>query len=175
MQPSIDNSPVVDAVSLRVLVIDDHRTMRQIIRDLLGQVGIKSVEEAASGEEALAFLRRPRAEHPDVIICDLHMDNIDGIEFCNIARRSKTIQDRGIPILILTGERDDFVHEVAQQVGAAAVLTKPISARDLLQQIRIAVGFSVGADCSPEGEERPSRSGGGTTPLRPATGTCVSG
>ncbi len=59
--------------SIRVLVVDDQRTMRSIIRQLLGRVGISNVTEAEHGEEALAVLRNPAMDTPDVIICDLHM------------------------------------------------------------------------------------------------------
>ncbi len=59
--------------SIRVLVVDDQRTMRLIVRQLLGRVGISNVAEAEHGEEALAYVRNPATETPDVIICDLHM------------------------------------------------------------------------------------------------------
>ncbi len=134
---SSDNA--MDAI--RVLVIDDYQSMRSIVRQLLAQVGIHSVDEAANGIEALDLLTNPRAADPDVIICDLHMDGMDGMEFCNRLRRDESIRDRHIPVLILTGESDDLMLEVTQQTGATAVLRKPISAPDLLQHIQSAIGF----------------------------------
>ncbi|MCH7887748.1 MAG: response regulator [Proteobacteria bacterium] len=74
------------AVSIRVLVIDDQRTMRDIIRHLLGQVGIHDIEEAENGEEAVDLICRPGFVQPDIIICDLHMKKMDGMEFCNKMR-----------------------------------------------------------------------------------------
>lgn len=130
--------------SIRVLVVDDHGTMRKIIRSLLHNVGIDDVTEAANGEEALEVLRQKRVKDPDVIICDLHMDKMDGTEFCNLARRDENIRKRAIPVLILTGDDDELIHDVALQLGAKAVLTKPISAPDLLREIQSAVGFAVG-------------------------------
>ncbi len=146
MHSRTDISYRTSAISLRALVIDDEPDMRQVIRALLRRIGIEDVEEAVSGEEALAFLENPRSVGLDVIISDLHMKNMDGIEFCNRTRRNKDIHDRGVPILILTGGGDELVHEAAQRVGAAAVLTKPISANDLLRHIRIAIGLSVGTN-----------------------------
>lgn len=127
----------VDDIS--VLVIDDQRSMRSIVRQLLSQVGIHDIQEAPNGEEALKFLNQPSNEDPDIIICDLHMDKMDGMEFCNQVRRDK---DRVIPIIILTGDSDAFLHEVSKQVGAVAVLTKPVSAPELQEHIQTAIGFA---------------------------------
>ncbi len=69
------------ATSIRVLVIDDHRTMRQIVRRLLGQIGIHDVEDAEDGAAALKILHSPQAKQPDLIICDLHMEKMDGMDF----------------------------------------------------------------------------------------------
>ena len=63
------------------------------------------------------------------------------MELCNKLRLSKQEAIRGIPVPILTGERDRMPLEVAKQVGATAVLAKPISAPDLCQHIESAVGF----------------------------------
>ncbi len=129
--------------SIRVLVVDDQRTMREIIRRLLGQIGIHDVDDAADGEEALEKLHDLTADKPDVIICDLHMDKMDGMDFCNHVRRDKNDTVRAIPVIILTGEQDTFVHDVTKQVGATTVLVKPVSAEDLKAQIQAAVGFTI--------------------------------
>ena len=127
------------AGDIRVLVIDDQRAMRSIVRQLLSQIGIHDVEESRNGEEALKILNQPSNEDPDVIICDLHMDKMDGLEFCNQVRRDK---EHIIPIIILTGDSDEFLHEVSRQVGAVAVLTKPVSAPELQEHIQTAIGFA---------------------------------
>ena len=133
-----------DEASLRILVIDDHKTMRLIIRQLPGRVGISNISEAEHGEQTLAMLRAPRANIPDVIICNLHMKIMDGMEFCNQLRRSEDARHRAIPILILTGDEDEMLHAVSRQVGAAKILMKPIAANDLLTEIRAVVGFDAG-------------------------------
>ncbi|MCH9052038.1 MAG: response regulator [Proteobacteria bacterium] len=132
----------IQAVDISVLVIDDQRAMRSIVRQLLSQIGIHDIHEARNGEEALKFLNQPSNENPDVIICDLYMDKMDGLEFCNQVRRDK---EHDIPIIILTGDSDALLHEVSKQVGAVAVLTKPVSAPELLVHIRTALGRAVGA------------------------------
>lgn len=130
------------AQSLRVMIVDDQKAMRSIIRNLLSQHDINQISEAADGLDALEKLMDRRQPNPDVIICDLHMDKMDGMEFCNKVRLSKIEAIKTIPVLILTGERDELSLEVAKQVGATAVLGKPISAPDLCQHIENAVGFS---------------------------------
>ena len=131
------------ATSIRVLVIDDHRTMRQIVRRLLGQIGIHDVEDAEDGAAALKLLHSPQAKQPDLIICDLHMEKMDGMDFCNKLRHDKNEVLRTIPVIILTGEQDAFVHDVTRQVGATIVLVKPVSASDLKERIVAAVGFAI--------------------------------
>ncbi len=133
-----------DENSIRVLVIDDQRAMRSIVRQLLGHVGISDVAEAEHGEQALAMIRGPRGVFPDVIICDLHINRMDGLEFCNRLRRSEDVRYRGIPILILTGDEDEMLHAVSRQVGASKILMKPVAANDLLAEIRAVVGFDAG-------------------------------
>ena len=130
------------AGQVRVLVVDGQRGMRSILRQLLAQIGIEDVLEAANGEEAIEIIDRAEHVEPDVIICDLHLDKLDGMELCNMFRRDK---DRVTPIIIVTGESDEFLHEVARQVGAVEVLTKPVSAPDLLAQIQTAIGFAGNA------------------------------
>ena len=77
---------------------------------------------------------------PDVIICDLHMDNMDGIEFLRTLRAEKGNVNSRKPVLILTSDKSDQAHEITRQVGASKVLTKPISADDLIKQINLVRG-----------------------------------
>jgi len=126
-------------VTLRALIVDDQRTMRSIVRTLLSQIGITDVVEAADGAEAIEM---PGETAPDFVICDLHMKDGDGMAFGNKLRRHKNNNLAQIPVLILTGDSDGLLHEVALQIGAAKVLTKPISAPDLGREISQAVGFA---------------------------------
>ncbi len=129
--------------SLRALVIDDQRTMREIVRRLLSQIGLHDVDDAEDGAQALEKLHIPTADKPDVIICDLYMEKMDGMDFCNHLRRDKNDDIRHIPVIILTGEQDTFVHDVAKQVGAVTVLVKPVSTGELKAQIEAAVGIKI--------------------------------
>ena len=133
--------PSKDDCPLQVLVIDDQKAMRSILRGLLNRIGIKEIAEASSGQEGLDHLADPYAGFPDVVICDLHMEDTDGLQFCNAVRRNDALKNRGVPILMLTGDRDKLLHEVSKQVGALTVMHKPITAQELKEQITRAVGY----------------------------------
>lgn len=138
-------------VGLKVMVVDDQAVMRKIIRRLLHQGHIDDVLEAEDGETALAVLREQRGAPPDVVICDLHMAGMDGIDFTHHLRRCGDTAVHAIPVLVLTGDREQLLREVSVQVGANKVLNKPISAPDLLHEIQAIVGFEI----EPEAGEGP--------------------
>lgn len=129
--------------TLRGLIIDDQRAMRRIVRQLLKQVGITQVDEARNGRDAMEHLTASAAKKPDFIICDLYMDEMDGIEFCNKLRLSKFDKLRMIPVIMLTGESDDFIRSVSVQVGAGQVLSKPVTGDELRGAISTAVGYQI--------------------------------
>ncbi|MBT4711036.1 MAG: response regulator [Alphaproteobacteria bacterium] len=135
---SMDYNPLED---LRILVVDDQRSMRSILRRLLNEIGIRDIIEGSSGEDALEKIQIPYEKAPDLVICDLYMEHMDGLEFSNLVRRQKVEKLAGIPILILTGEQDKMIVGVAKQAGATKVLSKPISAPELKIEISAAIGF----------------------------------
>lgn len=123
------------------LVIDDQRTMRSIVRQMLQTIGIDQIEEYSEGAAAWEYLTGCTFEVPDFIICDLHMEGMDGLQFINKIRRSKDVAIHQIPVLILTGDPDELIQGVADQVGAAKVLHKPISAPELRVEIAEILGI----------------------------------
>ena len=129
--------------NIKVLVVDDQATMRRIIRRSLRKIGITDVQQAENGAAALDWLNFPNNPSPDIIICDLYMDTMDGLEFANLIRRGKGGPAKSIPILLLTGENDKLLLEVAQQVGVTQVLQKPISPQDLGVAIAHALGYQI--------------------------------
>ncbi len=122
---------------ITVLIIDDQQTMHSILRSLLHQADIRDILDAENVRDGLEIIENPTAPTPDIIICDLHMDVIDGMEFVHHLRRAKNMT----PVLVLTGERDGLLRDVVAQAGATKILTKPISAPDLRAEILSAIGF----------------------------------
>jgi len=115
--------------------------MRKILRQLLESITIRNVTEAANGHEALDILGT-YGDTCDLIMCDLMMDKMDGLEFCNAVRRDENLRKRHIPILLLTAERDKLVLDVVRQVGASAIVHKPVSAPELKVVIERLIGFN---------------------------------
>jgi DNA-binding NarL/FixJ family response regulator len=119
----------VSAEPLRVLVADDQRVVREGLTLMLGLLdGIEAVGAAADGEEALALAA---SERPDVVLMDLRMPRLDGIE----ATRRLAASDPGIGVIALTTYADDETVMAALQAGARGYLTKDAGA----EQIRAAV------------------------------------
>ncbi|MEQ8666914.1 MAG: response regulator [Rhodospirillales bacterium] len=118
-----------------VMVIDDQPAMRAIIGRLLHQQGLGNVIEAENGLHAIRLLGGGKVAKPDVIICDLYMDEMDGMEFVEQLRRHRN----QTPVLILTAEKNAAMHDLALQAGANKVLTKPISAASLGNEVTVAL------------------------------------
>ena len=108
-----------------VLIIDDSNTMRKIVNRSLRQAGLDfdSVLEAGDGQAALEVLA---GEKPDIILSDINMPNMDGIEFLKNKAADDSIKD--IPVVMVTteGGSEDMV-EQAMSLGASGCVKKPFT------------------------------------------------
>jgi two-component system chemotaxis response regulator CheY len=127
--------------ALNVLVIDDQRTVRKIVRQILADIHVRQVHEAEDGQAGLDILTAPDAPWIDMVICDLMMEGMDGLGFCNRLRSDPALRERHIPVLILTAEHSEMMLNVVRQVGAADIAHKPISAMQLRQRMERLVGI----------------------------------
>ncbi len=109
-----------------VLVVDDDRTVREVVVSYL-RAGGHDVVEAGDGEAALAAMRRQRA---DLVVLDLMLPGIDGLEVC---RRLRETSD--VPIIMLTALGAEADRLVGLQRGADDYLTKPFSPRELVLRV----------------------------------------
>ena len=110
-----------------ILVVDDEATLRETVVDALEAEGFK-VSAAADGREALA---RFRAERPDLVLLDLMLPEMSGIEVCRIIRA-----ESGVPIVMLTAKDSELDKVVGLELGADDYVTKPFSLRELSARIR---------------------------------------
>ena len=110
----------------RILVVDDDRLIRQMVRDLL-EIADFSVGEAIDGADALA---QAAAFRPDVILLDLMMPDMDGYAVCRSLKADPITQP--IPIIVLTASANLDLNRQAYAAGAAACLTKPFRREALL-------------------------------------------
>jgi len=125
---------------LHVMIIDDVEMMRTIIKKLLSRANPDRIIEASNGAEALEMLRNGDAD-PDVIICDLHMNTMDGGQFLKELRADRSNVHNRKPVLILTGDKNVDAHELTRQLGASKVVTKPITGEELIRQINLVRGY----------------------------------
>lgn len=121
------------AGGLDVLIVDDHEGMRVLLREVLERAGVAEVRTAANGAEALALLAERDA---DVLLADQTMPGMDG---CALIAAAHAAGSRARAIVI-SGRGEAGFADAARAAGAAAVLAKPISPRDLLQTIERVLG-----------------------------------
>ncbi|HKU40579.1 MAG TPA: response regulator [Polyangiales bacterium] len=115
----------------RVLIIDDSSATRAYIRAALEAETDMEVTEATSGFDALRILPRSRF---DLLLVDINMPNINGLELISFIRRSET--HRETPLMIISTEASERDRSRAMQLGANAYLAKPFTADALLTAVR---------------------------------------
>ena len=117
---------------LKALIVEDNQHMRTLLRSLLNALGITTVFESTNGEDAFVMLRD---KQPDLILSDLSMKPMDGIEFVREVRMSKASPNPYIPIIMVTGHTERHRVEAARDAGVTELLAKPITAGSLFQRI----------------------------------------
>ncbi len=110
-----------------ILVVEDEPTLRETLADALEADGFRVVQ-AADGREALVSFR---AERPDLVLLDLMLPELSGIEVCRIIRA-----ESGVPIVMLTAKDSELDKVVGLELGADDYITKPFSLRELSARIR---------------------------------------
>ena len=110
-----------------ILVVDDEPTVRDTLAEALEEDGFEVVT-AADGRAALAQFR---ARHPDLVVLDLMLPELSGIEVCRILR-----QESGVPIIMLTARSSELDKVIGLELGADDYVTKPFSLRELAARIR---------------------------------------
>lgn len=115
------------------LVVDDNHYMRVIVSTMLRSMGIVHIREASDGAEALEIVRDWR---PDVIILDLVMETIDGIEFTRLLRTGVDSPHPYVPIIMMTGHTDRSHVIAARDAGVNEFVAKPLTARALIDRMK---------------------------------------
>ncbi len=110
-----------------ILVVDDEPVLRETLAEALDADGFRVIT-AADGREALA---RFREHSPELVVLDLMLPELSGIEVCRIIR-----QESGVPILMLTARSSELDKVLGLELGADDYVTKPFSLRELSARIR---------------------------------------
>jgi two-component system chemotaxis response regulator CheY len=109
-----------------ILTVDDSVSIRQMIKVVLAPLG-HNVIEAGDGAQGLA---KAKASRPDLVITDLNMPVMNGMELIRALRALPALT--GLPIVFLTTESSDAVKQEAKKAGATGWITKPFSQEQLL-------------------------------------------
>ncbi|KAA0597914.1 response regulator [Azospirillum lipoferum] len=120
--------------ALSVLVVEDESFTRMVLAKMLGTLGVKAVHQAADGESGLAAVA---AHSPDLVLCDVEMQPMDGFGFVRALRASADSRQRSLPVLFMSGRVDDDRKAQAQDSGADAVLAKPVTPASLRDALGI--------------------------------------
>jgi two-component system response regulator RegX3 len=110
-----------------ILVVDDETTLRETLLEALELEGFRAIA-AADGREALL---RFRADRPDLVLLDLMLPELSGVEVCRILRA-----ESAVPIIMLTAKDSELDKVVGLELGADDYVTKPFSLRELTARIR---------------------------------------
>src|SRR6266487_2287093 len=147
--------PMENMVGRKILVVDDEAVLLETMAYNLEQAGYQVIT-VADGASALEAARR---ETPDLIILDIMLPEMDGIEVCRQLRRESNTATT--PIMMLTARGEEIDKVVGLEVGADDYVTKPFGRRELLARVR---ALLLRSDYpTPAGEQPAPEDGNGTS------------
>ncbi|MCF6408742.1 response regulator transcription factor [Pseudalkalibacillus salsuginis] len=112
----------------KILVIEDEESINTLLQFNLEQAGF----EVITAMDGVTGLELAREEHPDLIVLDLMLPEMDGLDVCKNLRQSQHL----IPILMLTAKDDEFDKVLGLELGADDYLTKPFSPREVVARVK---------------------------------------
>ncbi|MEM8757801.1 MAG: response regulator [Planctomycetota bacterium] len=118
---------------MKIMLVDDSKTMRNIQKSVLSQLGYTAIEEACDGQDALS---KVFAFAPDLMLVDWNMPNMDGLTFVKAVRS----QDKTTPIIMVTTESEKSRVIEAIKAGVNNYVVKPFTPDVLSQRINETVG-----------------------------------
>jgi len=121
---------------LNILLVDDNQHMRLLLTEMLRAIGVRNIHEAVNGEEALNVLHRIAI---DIVISDLKMGTLGGIDFVSLLRRSPSSPNPFVPVLMVTGHSTMKRVQAARDAGVNEFLTKPVTGRSLVHRLTLLI------------------------------------
>ncbi|HWU56390.1 MAG TPA: response regulator [Rhizomicrobium sp.] len=118
--------------NLKALIVEDNAHMRSLLRALLNSIGIKDIAEASHGQMAIELLRERKS---DLVLTDLAMKPMDGLEFTRYVRNNDQSPNPFVPIIMISGHTERYRVEAARDAGVTEFLAKPITAQNLFARI----------------------------------------
>jgi two-component system chemotaxis response regulator CheY len=117
---------------LKILIVDDNRHMRVMLSEILKAIGVRQISEASDGDHALKMMR---GQDIDIIMTDLSMQPMDGIDFVRLLRRSPDSPNQMCPVIMITGHSTLARVNEARNAGVNEFLAKPLTARGVVERI----------------------------------------
>jgi CheY-like chemotaxis protein len=121
---------------LKILVVDDNQHMRLLLTEILRALGVRHIFEALDGAEALQALRETPV---DIIMTDLTMGPLDGIDFVNLLRNSPDSPAPFAPVIMITGHSTLRRVAEARDAGVNEFLAKPVTARGVIHRMTLII------------------------------------
>lgn len=117
---------------LKILLVDDNHYMRVLLAEILRAIGVKDIFEANDGAEGLQMMR----DHDiDVVMTDLSMQPLDGIDFVRLLRNSPDSPNQLAPVIMITGHSTYQRVNEAREAGVNEFLAKPLTARGVIERL----------------------------------------
>ncbi len=131
----------VERNSFRLLIADDNRAYREILRELLTDGSMLELYEAESGEQALEVVQRQRI---DIVLLDMHMHVMSGLETLRVLKQMDAVR----PCILITSDTSEELRRDAREAHAFSVLKKPVLKQQLVNTVSnaLAAAYHRGGD-----------------------------
>ncbi|HEY0647470.1 response regulator [Phenylobacterium sp.] len=121
---------------LKILLVDDNHYMRILLAEILRAIGVVHIYEANDGAEGLQMMR----DYPiDVVLTDLSMQPLDGIDFVRLLRNAPDSPNQLAPVIMITGHSTFARVNEARDAGVSEFLAKPLTARGVIERLHEAI------------------------------------
>ncbi|WP_340121087.1 response regulator [Methylobacter svalbardensis] len=125
----------MNPINKPILLIEDDQVDTMVVRRALKELHVANrLEYVENGEEALAYLRDPAREHPCLILLDLNMPVMNGIEFLQAAKADPELKRMPVVVLTTSDEQKDKVESF--ELGVAGYMRKPVDYQQFVEIIR---------------------------------------
>ena len=124
------------SIPITILIVDDNQHMRGILKELLRAAGVSDIKEASDPLEAFEYMK---SSFVDLLLVDLAMPLMDGVEFTRMVRTNEDSPNHFLPIIMITGHSERSRVNAARDAGVNEFLVKPVTAKGLMERLSLIV------------------------------------
>jgi two-component system, chemotaxis family, chemotaxis protein CheY len=124
------------SIPITILIVDDNQHMRGILKELLRAAGVSDIKEASDPLEAFEYMK---SSFVDLLLVDLAMPLMDGVEFTRMVRTNENSPNHFLPIIMITGHSERSRVNAARDAGVNEFLVKPVTAKGLMERLSLIV------------------------------------